>query len=104
MDHRQLGNSGLTVSVVGLGCNNLGRASTAAETLKGSQAVVGAALDGLFDELGWRGEVNVHLILGRWAEIVGAAVADHSTPEHYRDHVLTVRAESTAWASACRCG
>ncbi|GGD00259.1 oxidoreductase [Tersicoccus solisilvae] len=52
MELRQLGTSGLTVSVVGLGCNNLGRADTASETLKGSQAVVGAALDAgitLFD-------------------------------------------------------
>ncbi|OMH29678.1 aldo/keto reductase [Tersicoccus phoenicis] len=52
MDSRQLGASGLTVSVVGLGCNNLGRADTATETLKGSQAVIGAALDAgitLFD-------------------------------------------------------
>ncbi|MEH0110005.1 aldo/keto reductase [Tersicoccus sp. MR15.9] len=52
MELRQLGISGLTVSAVGLGCNNLGRADTASETLKGSQAVVGAALDAgitLFD-------------------------------------------------------
>lgn len=64
--------------------------------------LLGEALDGLFDELGWRTEVNVHLILGRWGEIVGRAIADHSVPEHYREHVLTVRAESTAWASALR--
>jgi aryl-alcohol dehydrogenase-like predicted oxidoreductase len=49
---RRLGRSGLVVSTVGLGCNNLGRAGTASETQKGSNAVVGAALDAgitLFD-------------------------------------------------------
>lgn len=64
--------------------------------------LLGEALDGLFDELGWRTEVNVHLILGRWGEIVGSTIADHSQPQHYADRVLTVRAESTAWASALR--
>lgn len=52
MDIRSLGNSGLTVSVVGMGGNNLGRAGTASETAAGAAAVVNAALDAgitLFD-------------------------------------------------------
>ena len=51
-EHRRLGNSGLTVSVVGLGCNNLGRANTVTESQEGTDAVVHAALDAgitLFD-------------------------------------------------------
>lgn len=51
-EYRRLGNSGLTVSVVGLGCNNLGRANTATESQEGTDAVVRAALDAgitLFD-------------------------------------------------------
>jgi aryl-alcohol dehydrogenase-like predicted oxidoreductase len=44
-EYRRVGNSGLTVSVVGLGCNNLGRANTATETQEGTDAVVHAALD-----------------------------------------------------------
>jgi aryl-alcohol dehydrogenase-like predicted oxidoreductase len=42
---RRLGRSGLAVSVVGLGCNNLGRPGTATELLAGARAVVDAALD-----------------------------------------------------------
>jgi aryl-alcohol dehydrogenase-like predicted oxidoreductase len=42
---RRLGRSGLAVSVVGLGCNNLGRPGTATESLDGARAVVDAALD-----------------------------------------------------------
>ena len=52
MQLRRLGRSGLTVSVVGLGCNNLGRRGAATETQEGADAVVHAALDAgitLFD-------------------------------------------------------
>lgn len=52
MEFRQLGRSGLSVSVVGLGCNNLGRPGTATESQAGTDAVIHAALDAgitLFD-------------------------------------------------------
>jgi predicted aldo/keto reductase-like oxidoreductase len=41
MRYRRLGNSGLSVSAVGLGCNNFGRKLDAAAT----SAVVDAAID-----------------------------------------------------------
>lgn len=50
--YRRVGKSGLTVSTVGLGCNNLGRANTVTESQEGTDAVVSAALDAgitLFD-------------------------------------------------------
>ncbi|MBF4994934.1 aldo/keto reductase [Arthrobacter gandavensis] len=50
--YTRLGNSGLTVSTVGLGCNNLGRSGTATESQEGTDAVVHAAIDAgitLFD-------------------------------------------------------
>jgi aryl-alcohol dehydrogenase-like predicted oxidoreductase len=49
---RRLGRSGLVVSAVGLGCNNLGRPGTATESQDGTDRVVGAAIDAgitLFD-------------------------------------------------------
>jgi aryl-alcohol dehydrogenase-like predicted oxidoreductase len=45
VEHRHLGESGLVVSIVGLGCNNLGRPGTPAESLAGSRALIGTALD-----------------------------------------------------------
>jgi aryl-alcohol dehydrogenase-like predicted oxidoreductase len=51
-DYRRLGRSGLTVSTVGLGCNNLGRANTPTESQEGTDAVIYAAIDAgitLFD-------------------------------------------------------
>lgn len=52
MELRRLGRSGLAVSVVGLGCNNLGRTGAVTQTQEGTDAVVHAALDAgitLFD-------------------------------------------------------
>lgn len=52
MEYRRLGNSGLSVSVVGLGCNNLGRPGTVTESQSGTDAIVQAAMDAgvtLFD-------------------------------------------------------
>lgn len=52
MEYRRLGNSGLTVSLVGLGCNNLGRPGTVTESQEGTDAIVHAAMDAgvtLFD-------------------------------------------------------
>ncbi len=42
---RRLGDSGLLVSAVGLGCNNFGRPGTVTETLEGTSAVIDAALE-----------------------------------------------------------
>ena len=50
--YNRLGTSGLTVSTVGLGCNNLGRSGTRTEEQAGTDAVVNAAIDAgitLFD-------------------------------------------------------
>ncbi|MFV0405975.1 MAG: DUF721 domain-containing protein [Propioniciclava sp.] len=68
----------------------------------GDPVSVGDALEGVISDRGWGTEINVHLLLGRWVELVGAAVAEHSTPESYRDGVLKVRTSSTAWASQLR--
>lgn len=45
MENRALGLSELTVSVVGLGCNNFGRPGTASEDQTGTNAVVDAAIE-----------------------------------------------------------
>ena len=41
-------------------------------------------------------------MLGRWDAVVGADVAAHCRPETFEDGVLTVRADSTAWATQVR--
>lgn len=63
---------------------------------------LGTALDRLMDERGWSTEVNVHVLLGRWPALVGPVNAAHSRPEAYVDTVVTVRTDSTVWASSLR--
>lgn len=63
---------------------------------------LGEALEDVIADRGWGTEVNVHLLLGRWAELVGPAVAEHSTPEAFRDGVVVVRTTSTNWATQLR--
>src|SRR3954453_19481258 len=66
MTYRQLGDSGLTVSTVGLGCNNFGRRLDQ----EGTTAVVRAAIDAgvtLFDTADIYG-------LGASEELLGAAL------------------------------
>jgi aryl-alcohol dehydrogenase-like predicted oxidoreductase len=68
------------VSVVGLGCNNLGRPGTATESLSGARAVVNAALDAgvtFFDVADVYGAPR-----GRSEELLGQALSGR------RDQVL----------------
>jgi aryl-alcohol dehydrogenase-like predicted oxidoreductase len=61
IDYRPLGNSGLMVSTIGLGCNNFGRPKTATETQEGTNAVIHAAIDAgvtLFDTADIYGGAN----------------------------------------------
>jgi aryl-alcohol dehydrogenase-like predicted oxidoreductase len=70
MRYRRLGRSGLTVSVVGIGCNQFGRIDAAA-----SEAVVAAALDNgvtLFDTADIYGATP-----GASEEALGAALGKH---------------------------
>jgi predicted nucleic acid-binding Zn ribbon protein len=64
--------------------------------------LLSAAIERLVESKGWSTEVNLHTLLGRWAALVGPVNAAHSIPESYADAVLTVRADSTVWASSLR--
>jgi predicted nucleic acid-binding Zn ribbon protein len=63
---------------------------------------LGAAVERLVDSKGWATEVDVRGLLARWSSLVGAANAAHSRPEAFADTVLTVRTDSTAWATQLR--
>ena len=60
------------------------------------------AVERLVETKGWATEINLHSLLARWALLVGATNAAHSHPEGYAETVLTVRADSTAWAIQLR--
>jgi predicted nucleic acid-binding Zn ribbon protein len=64
--------------------------------------LLGAAMERLVEAKGWSTDINVHTLLGRWPVLVGPTNAAHSHPESYSDGVLTVRADSTVWATSLR--
>lgn len=64
--------------------------------------VLSDQVERLLAERGWAGEVQVGAVVGRWAHIVGGTVAEHVTPVAFEGSTLTVRADSTAWATQMR--
>jgi predicted nucleic acid-binding Zn ribbon protein len=64
--------------------------------------LLGQELDAFVSERGWKVDVAVGSVLGRWPTIVGEEVAQHCHPVEFVDTVLTVRADSTAWATNLR--
>lgn len=56
-------------------------------------------MDRLVSDHGWDLDLRVHGIFGRWTELVGTEVGDHSTPETFDGGRLVVRTDSTAWAT-----
>ena len=63
---------------------------------------LGNAVERLVEAKGWATEVSVHTLLARWALLVGPTNAEHSRPEAYGDGILSVRTDSTAWATQLR--
>lgn len=64
--------------------------------------LLSTAMERLVESKGWSTTIDVHTLLGRWPVLVGPTNAAHSHPESYADAVLTVRADSTVWATSLR--
>lgn len=56
----------------------------------------------LVADQGWALDLRVHTVFGRWGAIVGDEVAQHCFPTSFVDGKLTVRTDSTAWATQLR--
>ncbi|MFE2185191.1 DUF721 domain-containing protein [Streptomyces sp. NPDC059455] len=65
---------------------------------------LGAAINRLITERGWETPAAVGGVMGRWPQMVGPEVAQHCEPQRYDEdaRVLTVRCDSTAWATQLR--
>jgi predicted nucleic acid-binding Zn ribbon protein len=63
---------------------------------------VGQAVERLVVERGWQTSRAVGGVEGRWGQLVGPELSAHCGPESFEDGVLTVRADSTAWATQVR--
>lgn len=56
----------------------------------------------LINERGWREKMKDSDLFLKWSECVGSEIADHVQPLHFAEGVLTLGAESTAWATQIR--
>jgi len=63
---------------------------------------LGAVMDSLTSKLGWSSPLARSELLASWLEIVGADTAEHSAPVAIEEGVLTVKCDSTAWATQLR--
>ena len=63
---------------------------------------LGAATNALAKSRGWSRKVAEGAVFGQWSTVVGAHIAEHAVPMQLRDGVLSVSAESTAWATQLR--
>jgi predicted nucleic acid-binding Zn ribbon protein len=63
---------------------------------------LGRAARELAKKRGWSAHVAEGTVLGQWPAVVGQQIADHATPIGLTDGVLSVVAESTAWATQLR--
>ena len=63
---------------------------------------LGAVMDAVTSKLGWSSPLARSELLSSWLEIAGADTAEHSTPVGIEEGVLTVKCDSTAWATQLR--
>jgi predicted nucleic acid-binding Zn ribbon protein len=63
---------------------------------------LGRAVGELAKKRGWSTHVAEGTVLGHWSAVVGQQIAEHASPTGLSDGVLSVTAESTAWATQLR--
>lgn len=62
------------------------------------------AIVSLVTDRGWQAATSIGKIWGEWASLVGPTLAEHVKPEAFDRNtgLLTLRADSTAWATQVR--
>jgi predicted nucleic acid-binding Zn ribbon protein len=63
---------------------------------------LGSIVDALTARLGWSSPLAKSELLASWISIAGEETAEHSAPVGIEDGVLTVKCDSTAWATQLR--
>ena len=63
---------------------------------------LGTAAADLAKSRGWTPHVAEGTVFAQWSTVVGEQIAEHAEPTALRDGVLSVTAESTAWATQLR--
>jgi predicted nucleic acid-binding Zn ribbon protein len=68
----------------------------------GDPELLGETMARLLIDRGWDVPAAAVGVTQRWEEIAGADLADHCKPDKFEDGVLSLVAESTAWATQVR--
>lgn len=63
---------------------------------------LGRLVSKMATDRGWTEKLNGGQVFSRWSALVGPDVAEHTQPVSLTDGVLTVQADSTAWATQLR--
>jgi predicted nucleic acid-binding Zn ribbon protein len=63
---------------------------------------IGDVMDSLTAKMGWNSPLARSDLLASWAQLVGEETAEHSSPVSIDEGVLSVRCDSTAWATQLR--
>lgn len=63
---------------------------------------IGAVFEQVVQRRGWQRRLSLSTVLRNWADLVGEANAEHSKPVDFRDGVLKVQCDSTAWATGMK--
>lgn len=77
-------------------------ANAAPQRLPGDTLPLGDAISELLADRDWTADAAVASVTANWGETVGAELAAHCSPVSLSRGVLTVEAESTAWATQIR--
>jgi predicted nucleic acid-binding Zn ribbon protein len=68
----------------------------------GDPTAFGPAIRELLAARGWEERAAVGGVFGRWPQIVGPELAEHTEPQTFEDGILVVAADSNAWAAQLR--
>jgi predicted nucleic acid-binding Zn ribbon protein len=63
---------------------------------------LGSVARDLTKSRGWSSQVAEGTVFAQWAVVVGEQIAEHAQPTALNDGVLSISAESTAWATQLR--
>lgn len=75
--------------------------TTSNENYQGPE-LINDSIAELISERGWRERMKDSDLFLKWAELIGSEIADHVQVISFAQGVLTLSAESTAWATQLR--
>lgn len=75
--------------------------TTSNENYQGPE-LINDSIAELISERGWRERMKDSDLFLKWAELIGSEIADHVQVISFTQGVLTLSAESTAWATQLR--